>query len=145
MRFADKFWEFMIERESIRQRRSQGLPMEQWTNDPIFKMYSFTNVKRIHDRTTTLLWEEFYSEKCKELEHPSREALLNAAIFRYHGTIETARLIGWKTDWDSNIKRDIILGNSLRMGFGESVFTSAYVIPNCGSSAPKYEVVGESG
>lgn len=130
------FWDFIIEREKIRLRRFDGLPRDQWTSDEIMKNYSFTNVKRHHDRTTMLLNQEFYGTR--DLPHPSRTALLNAAIFRYHGTIESARAIGWTQDFDRD---KLVKKNELRMACGETVFTSAYIVPNCGSSAPKHEIV----
>lgn len=143
MRYHNEFWAFMNERELIRQRRLEGYPIEQWTNDVVFQLYRFTNVKRIHDRTTALLWEEFYQHKCKELEHPSPVGLLNAMLFRYHGTIDSARAIGWHDSWDSQDEEHLIGTNSTRALFGEKVFTAAYVIPNCGSADPKHEVVAK--
>jgi hypothetical protein len=137
---VEKFWEFMIERESIRLRRLEGRPQSEWSTDPIFQYYSFTNVKRVHDRTTTLLKREFYDQHL-ELQHPSPVALLNSAIFRYHGTIETARALGWRESWDTNSKDRMVLLNEARMDLGETVFTAAYIVPNCGSVQPKHEIV----
>lgn len=49
----EEFFDFMIERESIRIRRqrSPADPLK-WTEDPIFRSYKFTNVRRENDRTT---------------------------------------------------------------------------------------------
>lgn len=142
-----KFWNLMIERESIRQRRLLGLPREDWTTDPIFREYSFTNVKRIHDRTTTLLQREFYGpfavahqDDGDLAEHPCTEALLNAAIFRYTGTIEAARKIGWTESWDRERFTGVVADMMTR---GYTVFTSAYIVPNAGRTDPKHVVVAD--
>lgn len=139
MRRVDEFWSFVIEREQIRLNRLVGLPREEWTTDPIMRQYSFTNVKRDHDRTTTLLDREFYDPL--DLSHPDPVALINAAIFRYHGTIEMARAIGWTSDWNAEVGRRIEGLGETRMLGGETVFTSAYMIPNCGSTASKPTIV----
>lgn len=143
-----KFWEFMIERENIRLRREAGVPMAQWTQDEIFKTYSFTNVKRHHDRTTALLDKEFYFHRGpfssdRPRGHACPETLLNAAIFRYHGTIESARAIGWHDTWNDAAKAALIRKNELRMADRDTVFTSAYIVPNCGDTRPKHEIVAD--
>lgn len=133
-----EFWNFMIERESIRQRRLMGLPRDEWTKDPIFAEYSFTNVKRAHDRTTMLLKAEFYDSRVNH--HPSKEALINAASYRYTGTVDAARMLGWMQEWD---KEYFLRRIGIMMATGATTFTSAYIVPNCGSTAPKHEVVAE--
>jgi hypothetical protein len=141
------FYDFMIERENIRLRRLLGLPRDQWTSDPIFQKYSFTNVKREHDRVTTQLMREFYVPEFVELQeqktdrntdHRLQNLLINCAIFRYFGCIETARIIGWTMDWNTQRDRIKHLGD-----MDDLRFTSAYIVPNCGRSEPKYEVVIE--
>jgi len=135
----DDFWNFMEEREKIRLRRKDGLPPP-WTLDPIFKEYSFTNVKRIHDRTTSLIFRDIYSRFLRPL--PLKIALLNAALFRFHGTYASAQAIGWHGSWNSSTKERLIELNSKRLQY-ERVFTSAYIIPSCGDSRPKHEVVAD--
>lgn len=136
---ADSFWEFMLAREAIRLRRLDGAPREEWTTDPILRDYSFTNVKREHDRTTALLIGDFYSQRKKN--HASRVALLNAAIFRYFGTIESARALGWHDFWNAELREKMDRKNAVRMASGERIFTAAYIIPSCGMIEPKHEVV----
>lgn len=149
---TEAFYSFMVEREQIRLRRAQGLPQSEWTADPIFKTYSFTNVKRRNDRTTTLLMDEVYSkfilrmddehgtdwsENIQQHHEEMRVLLLNCAIFRYFGCIETARVIGWSDDWSDERRAKM-------MSFGDVgmlKFTAAYIVPNCGRSETKYTVV----
>lgn len=150
MKHVDEFWQFMIARETIRLKRLRGEPPP-WSDDWIFQMFSFTNVKRHHDRTTMLLKRELYDKNVgAELyggattkDHPSPMVLLNAAIFRFHGTIDTARDLGWTSEWNADRKAEIIAKNDFRMACGERVFTSAYIVPNCGDTRPKHEVVAD--
>lgn len=135
------FWYYMVERESIRQRRAMGKPQHEWTEDRIFCEYSFTNVKRRDDRTTVLLNREFYAPRAAELSHPSPVALLNASVFRWHGTAEAARLIGWHEDWSDSAGTTMRDRVSVAQSLGEPVFTGAYMIPNGGVHDPKPEVV----
>lgn len=150
-----QFYAFMTERENIRLRRLLGWPREEWTYDPIFRTYSFTNVKREHDRTSAQL-RQIYEEEFVELiiekcgphwrddpycnaDDSLDELLLNCTLFRYFGTVETARVIGWTKEWSKRRREEIIshgLGDELR-------FTSAYIVPNCGRTEPKYEIVCE--
>ena len=150
MLLIKQFYDFMFEREMIRLRRLSGLPREEWTSDPIFKAYSFTNVKRDNDRTTMLLKREFYDRAAEQLQGSDQvfdgycdgdkqSFLLNAAIYRYFGTIDTARVIGWTPHWDDEHKSRI-LGHG---AMGRLGFTSAYIVPAAGLSAPKYMVVCE--
>lgn len=146
---VERFYEFMTERENIRLRRALGWPREKWTLDPIFQKYSFTNVKREHDRTSTLLRQEFYdpwvhgSEEDNtdpmDLDDPDMcvQIMLNCVLFRYFGTIEAAQTIGWTENWGKTA-RDRILG----LGAQDDLkFTAAYIIPACGRSEPKHQIV----
>jgi len=131
------FWNYLVERESIRLRRLNG--STPWTNDQIFKEYSFTNVKREHDRTTMLLVREFYSDHLST--HPSSVALLNATLFRYFGTIEAARVIGWHDEWNEDIGHKMRRAVEVKMAFGHKMYTGAYIVPAAGMSESKAEVV----
>jgi hypothetical protein len=148
---VEAFYEFMTERENIRLRRAAGWPRSEWTLDPVFQQYSFTNVKREHDRTTQLLKKEFYDwwrdEHMPTVQGPEwmndpnedelRSLLINCAIFRFFGTHETAQTLGWTELWDSK-RREQIQAYGLQ---GDLHFTSAYIVPACGRSEPKYEVL----
>jgi hypothetical protein len=140
VKLLEQFWSYLKEREQIRLNRLAGLPRESWTADLTMQKYSFTNVKRIHDRTTTLLRQEFYEPRLKNRFRDTdllKAVLLNATIFRYFGCIETARVIGWSGTWDQ-ARHDFI---QMRGLCDELRFTAAYIVPSCGRSEPKYEVV----
>lgn len=134
MKQAATFYAFIKKREQIRLNREADLPWP-WTLDPILQKYKFTNVRRAHDRTTQLLKAEFYDRHRKA---PLEVQLLNCATFRYFGTIEFARAVGWQDDFYPEVLKDTA---ARRLHAGERVFTGAYVITNQGIKAPKQEVV----
>lgn len=131
---TDDLYSFMRARELIRLRKENGTPWP-WTDDPILREYKFTNVKREHDRTTRQLNDEFYSQ---HRSAPLRTQLFNCAMFRYFGTIEFARAVGWQRTFAPT---DIKHVARQRLRAGERVFTGAYMITNCGQTGPKVDIV----
>jgi len=132
----DEFYAFMRERESIRLKKEAGEPWP-WTSDPILQTYKFTNVKRAHDRTTRWFWSVLDEHK----DDPPAHLLFNCAVFRYFGTIEFSKRIGWIACWDENQKNIIKRKAKDMLSKKQKVFTGAYVITNQGISAPKQNVV----
>lgn len=135
-----EFYEFMRKRETIRLRRLAGLPRDQWTDDPILQQYRFTNVKREHDRTTQRLLAEFYPPSNAFVD--PIELIVNCTIARFFGLFETAKEIGYQASFghqslDHHI-RAVVADRQVRR---QKIFTSAYIVPNCGDSDPKSEVV----
>ena len=133
---AQAFYDFINEREEVRQRRLAGFSFP-WTDDPILRSYKFTNVHRHHDRTSMELRNRFYGP---HFHDDRRSVLMNCALFRYFGTWDFALAVGWQ-DYDSFDFEMIKDTAESRLANGERVFTGAYVITNQGISAPKQEVV----
>lgn len=141
----DKFFDFVKEREAIRLRKEADSSFwvdgkKQWTLDPILANYKFTNVHRHHDRTSQVLIEEFYEPNFND---DQRTLLMNAALFRYFGTYEFAKYIGWTShdEMDEEFWEHVKNKARERINRKQRVFTGAYVITNQGISAPKEEVV----
>lgn len=142
------FYDFMVERESIRLRRLAGLPRDQWTQDEIFKTFSFTNVKREHDRTTVafrrLYEDQIHACPLTDIQNKA-DLLISCAVFRFFGTIHSANVLGTYS-WarcDGRYGAEYV--EELRnYGMqGDLTFTSAYIVSGAGRSCPKYEVVAE--
>lgn len=128
---------YMNERESIRRLKDQGGP-KPWTADPIFQQNKFTNVLRADDKTSRWVVDNWYRPN---KDAPNRIKLINAAIFRLFGTIETGEELGYSHTWgEDRIKavRSIIWG---RFSKGHKTFTSAYIITNGGQAMPKITYV----
>lgn len=138
MKRIQQFYEFMVERENIRLARVAGKPREKWTTDPILKAFKFTNVKRVHDRTTFTLVKDFYA---RHIDATLNVRLLNCAIFRLFGTVETAREIGWTEAWSAKRRERVRQTIKAMIAARRKVFTGAYIVPNCGEKKPKHEVV----
>lgn len=145
MKLAKEFWSMVRERELIFARRWRGLPRELWTRDEIFASYSFTNVKRHRDRVTRGLLDLYYldHQRRRGLCHPDPVALINAARFRYTGTIGAARALGWVDDWSDVLRERFESTAEVAETLDQEFWTGAYVIPNAGSTAPKRVVVGQ--
>ena len=129
------------ERESIRQKKEAGLP-KPWTDDPVLQQYSFTNILRRHDKTSRFLIDNYYSRK---EDCPFEEALFNAMVFRYFGSIAYAKEVGW-TSLDElkdpfRLEYKLLDAVSAVRKRGEKPFTAAYVVTNAGLSLPKEQVV----
>jgi hypothetical protein len=123
---------YMIERENIRHRKEAGAPPP-WTDDPILREYSFTNVRRSEDRTTRQLLTEFYRPNAVGTR--PGDVLFNCAMARFFGRAEAVVHLGWQTDWDAGAVID-----RARQWSGP-LFTAAYVITNNGQSGDKVEFV----
>lgn len=129
------FAEFMVRREQLRRKKEEGGPPP-WTDDPILQRFKFTNVKRLHDRTT----RAFKSIYDGHRDRPTTEQFYNAALFRWFGTINFAQEIGWQSKFSKlNIQR---AAERLRKR-GENIFTGAYVISNFGKPGLKEDIIAD--
>ena len=81
------FWTFVRERHNIYEKRAEGLPPP-WTNDPILRQYSFTNVFRAADRVSQELIRVQYGGS----KEPA-EIFLRTIIFRMFNLPSTYRYI----------------------------------------------------
>ena len=72
---------FVFEREAIRIARENGLPREQWTADPVFRKYKFTNVRRRDDRVS-----QWILKHISEPRHADADLWFSLLI---------ARLVNW--------------------------------------------------
>ena len=125
-------FDYMIEREKIRQRKEAGQPWP-WTDDPILQEGRFTNVRRSDDKTTRELMANFYGPHVAGAR--PGDVLFNCAIGRlFHGA-DVACHIGGQTDWDpeATIAR-------LRTWPGLK-WPSAYIVGTNGESGDKAEYI----
>jgi hypothetical protein len=134
---ADKaapLFAYMIERENIRRRKEAGQPAP-WTDDPILRDYSFTNVRRSDDRTTRLLVETFYRPNAAGAR--PGDVLFNCAMARFFGKVDGVVGVGWQSDYDP----DVVIPVARLLDEQKRLFTGAYVITNNGESGSKVEFV----
>lgn len=117
---ADILWAYIEERESIRLRKDAGEPFP-WTADPILRDYKFTNVRRIHDRTT----QAFLAIYKAHAKAPAPEALYNCGVYRIFGTADFAAAVGWQTTYDREALRRAVEECERS---GGRAFTGAYMV-----------------
>lgn len=129
-----RFFAFMRERESVRLKKLAGKSWP-WTEDKILQTYSFTNVKREHDRTSQLLIKHLYHPNYGA---PRYQLLLNCALARYIGTAEFMQALRWQDSFRPKYIKDLIQS---RMYKKEKVWTGAYIIPSGGYSGNKSDIV----
>lgn len=134
-RWAEPLFAYIIERENIRRRKEAGEPAP-WTDDPILREYSFTNVRRSDDRTTRTLMLQFYGPNVPGAS--PGDVLFNCCVARFFGLAETVLHLGFQTSWDAEAA---IARVQERQSAGKQIFTSAYVITNNGERGDKVEFV----
>lgn len=132
---GEQLFAYMVERENIRRRKEAGEPGP-WTDDPILREYSFTNVRRSDDRTTRTLMAQFYGPNVPGAS--PGDVLFNCALARFFGLAESVLHLGFQTSWDAEAA---IARMQERHREGKQIFTSAYVITNNGESGDKVAFV----
>lgn len=127
------YW--MKERQRMYRRRfDEKLPPEQWTEDPILKMYRFCNVFRELDKVT--IWiRENWREKFDG--HPHLPfAMCIARLFNEPTSLEA---IGFPEVWDP----EGVKARLHKIHDTEKVFNPAYMISNVGEHKNKIDLVVE--
>jgi hypothetical protein len=120
------YW--ITEREAIRVRRASGAP-KPWTEDPILREWSFTNVRRESDRVT-----RWIAENWREPHAEDPDLWFAMAVARLVNWPDTLVELGYPVPWEPDHFRAVMAAREAR---GETRFSSAYNISNGGSTAPK--------
>jgi len=110
---------FIQEREAIHRRRAAGQPAP-WTDNPILDEWSFTNVRREHDRVTrwvALNWREPHAND-PELWF----AMIVAVFVNWPSTLAE---IGYPVPWRPEYFLAVMRGRAAR---GQQLYGPAYMI-----------------
>lgn len=110
---------FITEREKIRLSKEKGNPAP-WTDDTILQNYRFTNVRRMDDKVSKWLYENWYKPYFN-----TSNILLAVALARFINKPETLEYVGFPGNWDP--KRIIIKLRKWR-DLGNTVFNGAYMV-----------------
>mmetsp|Transcript_34561 Transcript_34561/g.78145 ORF Transcript_34561/g.78145 Transcript_34561/m.78145 type:complete len:526 (-) Transcript_34561:139-1716(-) len=122
------FFDFIRERERVRERKDRGEDMP-WTQDVILKAHKFTNVKREDDATTRWMRTHWTGPNAEGAG--VGEVIFNCALFRYFGTPELAERVGWvKGEWRP---REMARAALELRAAGKHCFTRAYCKPHYNS------------
>ena len=81
------------EREKVRQLKEAGAP-KPWTDDEVLQRYRFCNVRRMDDKVSRWLFENWYQPN---FDHPNM--LLACALARFINLPASLEVIGFPTQW----------------------------------------------
>lgn len=132
-------WYWLAERQEIYVRRQQGLPREEWTNDPIMRDFRFCNAYRVLDRESQFLIREVI-QKGKQTPVEIAFRVLLYDIFTRQSTYELLQQHIGKLQWKTyNRER---YSEVLRSHKG-SLYTAAFQKTSSSDAAtknrPRYE------
>lgn len=116
---ADRLRYWITERELIRLKKESGQPPP-WTDDDILRTYRFCNVRRMDDRVSKWLLDNWYSP-----EHNHPNTVVACVLARQVNTPATLRDIGFPFRWDPERVQKVIED---RMATGEKAYSAAYMI-----------------
>src|SRR3990167_10684356 len=98
----ERFCYFIQERESIRLKKESGEPRP-WTDDEIFLMYKFTNVRRMDDRVSQWLLKNWF------LPYFDHKNMLTAVtLAREVNRIEVLEELGFPKTWNPDRAEKIL-------------------------------------
>jgi hypothetical protein len=129
----DSYWQFAAERQRIFFRRLAGRSGVV-TDDPVLRLFKFTNAYRASDRVSQyLIRNVLYRD---DLPSDERNVFFRTILFKFFNKIETweylEAAVGKITLEDFNFKRfDGLL--SRRMAAGHRIYSAAYIMPSGGS------------
>lgn len=133
---AITFFDFVIERHALYERRQAGLPQAEWTTDPVLATRKFTNVFRWLDPGSQFVLTDLLPDVDKA------DALYRCALYRYTNWPDTWR---WLRDqlgnYPTRADHPVILDAlRARRDQGHQMFSGAYMIlPQPGRTGDKLE------
>lgn len=129
----DRLVYWINERESIRRKRALGLSPP-WTDDPILQKYRFCNVRRMDDKVSRWLYQNWYKPY---RDHPNMLVAVGAArFFNLPSTLEhLTKMVFGKLDFEKIVQ--------VVRGLPRPVFNGAYVVSTSGNNTEKIGFVVE--
>jgi hypothetical protein len=132
------FFDFVVERHQMYERRQAGLPQAGWTTDPVLATRKFTNVFRWLDLGSQFVITDLLPD-CEP-----QDALFRVALYRYTNWPDTwtwlREQLGYYPTMDDVAQLTDILRQ--RRADGHQMFSGAYmIIPQPGRKGDKIEQV----
>ena len=124
------YW--ITERESIRLKKEAGQPRP-WTDDRILDTYRFCSVRRMDDRVSQWIWDNWY-----EPNYNDSNMLVAATLARFFNFPATLAAIGYPEVWDKEKVRLIV---KQRRAAGKQIFNGAYLVSTNGIARDKIDHV----
>lgn len=115
----ERYLYWVTERESIRLKRKRGLPRP-WTDDAILQNYKFCNVRRMDDRVSQWLYNNWYKPY---KDHPNM--LTAVTLARQLNNTDSLAEVGFPEVWNPTVVEKIL---NERVKQGKKNFSAAYMI-----------------
>jgi hypothetical protein len=115
----ERFLYWVSEREKIRIAKEAGEP-KPWTDDEILRSYKFCNVRRMDDRVSRWLVENWYRP---HYNHPN--VLLACSLARQLNNPESMSAVGYPLEWEPERVQQVLEERTAR-GLGN--YSAAYMI-----------------
>ena len=128
----DTYWKFASERQKIFFKRLRG-ESRRWTDDPILKLYKFTNAYRVADRVSQYLLKKVIYEGSQE----PKELLFRILLFKLFNKIETWEAIKKEVDEISYKEYSFNTYNRIlerERRKGNSIYSAAYIMASGSTS-----------
>lgn len=115
----DRFIYWVRERHNIFLRRRSGMP-NPWTDDEILRSYRFCNVRRMNDKVSIWLLENWYKPY---FNHPNM--LYAVALARFLNLPQTLAEVGFPEVWNETAIKKALYARKSR---GDVTFNGAYIV-----------------
>jgi alpha-glutamyl/putrescinyl thymine pyrophosphorylase clade 1 len=116
----DRLVYWIRERESILVKKENGSPPP-WTDDEILQSYRFTNVRRIDDRVSRWLLNNWYITP----NYGHKNMLLACSLARYFNVPGALEEVGFPKKWEPDRIKRVLRARKAR---GETIFNGAYMV-----------------
>ena len=115
----ERFLYWVQERESVRLKKEAGEPRP-WTDDEILQKYRFCNVRRMDDRVSRWLLENWYTP-----HYDHQNMIVACTLARQLNNIESLAAVGFPKVWNPEKVEKILVS---RVDRGLKNFSAAYMI-----------------
>ena len=125
----DRYFLWIIQREKIRLAKEAG-KSPPWTDDPILRRFRFTNPRRMDDKVSDWLYQNWYKPY---FNHPNM--VLAVVLARHFNQPSTLKYVGFPSKWEPDKMYHRLLKMKAKFP-GRSVFNGAYMIRSSSGSSP---------
>lgn len=130
-----RFLYWIAERDRIRKKRLLGRE-KPWTNDPILQKYKFCNVRRMDDRVSQWLMQNWYIPN-----YGHKNMFLACSIARLFNHTDSLTVANFPKVWRPERFRKKMKQHK---SIGGKVFGAAYIISTNGESGNKIDIMVDS-
>lgn len=135
---GDRFCYFIREREAVRLKKEAGKSTP-WTDDTILQRFRFCNVRRMDDRVSRWLLDNWYKP---HFGHPNMMvACAIARFFNLPASLEPITKYVFSKRWGAGTAKKIKEILRKRKSAGETVFNGAYIVSTNGVKMDKLDAV----